>query len=67
LQEKRTDWITFVAEYRDGSFDRFAVDPFTLLRDNYIARNDVRERQEEGSLKLGEIVQVYRDRRLVAS
>ena len=24
----------FVARYRDGSLDRFAVDPFTLLRGN---------------------------------
>jgi hypothetical protein len=67
LQEKHTDWLTFVAQYRDGSFDYFAVDPFTLLSDNYIACNDARERQEEGSLKLGEIVLVYRDRRLLAS
>jgi hypothetical protein len=57
----------FVAQYRDGSFDRFAVDPFTLLRDDYIVCEDVRERQEQGSLKLGEIVLVYRDRRLLAS
>jgi hypothetical protein len=67
LQEKHTDWLTFVVQYRDGSFDRFAVDPFTLLSDNYVACDDARERQEEGSLKLGEIVLVYRDRRLVAS
>jgi hypothetical protein len=67
LQEKHTDWLTFVAQYRDGSFDHFAVDPFTLLSDNYIACDDARERQEEGSLKLGEIVLVYRDRRLLAS
>ena len=67
LQEKHTDWFTFVAQYRDGSFDRFAVDPFTLLRGNYTTCDDARARQEEGSLKLGEIVLVYRDRRLVTS
>jgi hypothetical protein len=67
LQENRTDWLTFVAKYRDGSFQRFAVDPFTILRDDYTACNDVRERQEAGSLKLGEIVQVYRERRRMAS
>jgi hypothetical protein len=39
--------------------DRFAVDPFTVLRGNYIAGNDARKRQEEGNLKLGEIVLVY--------
>jgi hypothetical protein len=61
LQEERTDWLTFVARYRDGSLDRFAVDPFTVLRGNYIAGNDARKRQEEGNLKLGEIVLVYRD------
>ena len=53
--------------HRDGSFDRFAVDPFTLLRGNYTACDDARARQQEGSLKLGEIVLVYRDRRLVTS
>jgi hypothetical protein len=66
LQEERTDWLTFVARYRDGSLDRFAVDPFTVLIDNYVAGNDARKRQEEGSLKLGEIVLVYRDRRLLS-
>jgi hypothetical protein len=64
LQQKRTDWLTFVARYRDGSLDRFAVDPFVLLRGSYIPGNDARRRQEAGSLKLGEIVLVYRDRRL---
>ena len=34
-------------------------------RGNYIAGNDARKRQEEGNLKLGEIVLVYRDRRLL--
>ena len=67
MQEKHTDWLTFVAQYRDGSLDCFAVDPFTLLRANYVACEYARERQEQGSLKLGEIVLVYRDRRLLAS
>lgn len=49
MQEERTDWLTFVARYRDGSLDRFAVDPFTVLRGNYIAGNDARKRQEEGT------------------
>jgi hypothetical protein len=66
-QEKRTDWLVFVAQYRDGSFGRFIVDAFTLLRGNYSACDAAWERQVEGSLKLGEIVLVYRDRRLVAS
>jgi hypothetical protein len=60
LQEKHTDWFTFVAQYRDGSFDRFAVDPFTLLRGNHTAFDDARARQEEGSLKLGECLGVPR-------
>jgi hypothetical protein len=64
LQEERSDWLTFVARYGDGSLDRFVVDPLTVLRGNYVASNDARKRQEEGSLKLGEIVLVYRDRRL---
>ena len=67
MQERPTDWFTFVAQYRDGTFDRFAVDPFTLLRGNYTACDDARARLQEGSLKLGEIVLVYRDRRRVAS
>lgn len=65
MREESTDCLTFVARYGDGSLDRFAVDPFTVLRGNYVARNDARKRQEEGSLKLGEIVLVYRDRRLL--
>jgi len=65
MKEDRKDWLMFVARYRDGSLDRFAVDPFTLLRGNYVAGNDARKRQEEGSLKLGEIVLVYRDRRFM--
>jgi hypothetical protein len=65
LPEEPTDWLRFVARYCDGSLDRFAVDPFVVLRGNYIACNDARKRQEDGSLKLGEIVLVYRDRRFV--
>jgi hypothetical protein len=67
LQEKHTDWLAFVAQYHDGSLGRFAVDAFTLLRGNYRACDAALERQAEGSLKLGEIVLVYRDRRLVTS
>lgn len=52
MQEKHTDWLTFVAQYRDGSFDHFAVDPFTLLSDNYIACDDARERQKEGAAEI---------------
>jgi hypothetical protein len=66
LIEACTDWLTFVAQYRDGSFQRFLVSPFSILRDNYTAFNDVRERQEKGSLKLGHVVQVYRERRRMA-
>jgi hypothetical protein len=67
LQEKHTDWLAFVAQYHDGSFGKFAVDALTLLRGDYRACDAARQRQEEGHLKLGEIVLVYRDRRLVAS
>jgi hypothetical protein len=67
LQEERSDWLTFVARYGDGSLDRFAVDPFTILRGNYVASNDARKRQEEGSLKLGEIVLVYRERAVMSA
>ena len=64
MQERPTNWLTFVARYRDGSLERFAVDAFTLLRGNYTACDDAGKQQEEGSLKLGEIVLVYRDRGL---
>jgi hypothetical protein len=37
LQEKHIDWLAFIAQYHDGSFGRFAVDAFTLLRGNYRA------------------------------
>ena len=67
MKEKHTEWLAFVAQYRDGSFGRFAVDAFTLLRSNYRACDAARERQEEGSLELGEIVLVYRDRRLLGT
>ena len=67
MKEKHTEWLAFVARYRDGSFGRFAVDAFTLLRSNYRACDAARERQEEGSLELGEIVLVYRDRRLLGT
>ena len=64
--ERRPHGLAHVrCRYRDWSLDRFAVDPFTLLRGNYVAGNDARKRQEEGSLKLGEIVLVYRDRRFM--
>jgi hypothetical protein len=56
--------ITFVAEYRDGSFDRFGIDPFTLLSGKRVALVIAREQQEEGTLKPGAIVSVHRDRRL---
>lgn len=65
MRGERADWLTFVARYRDGSLDSFAVDPLSVLRDSYIAADEARKRQEEGSLKLGEIVLVYRDRRLL--
>ena len=67
MQEKHTDWLAFVARYRDGSFGRFAVDAITLLRGNYRGCDAARERQEEETLKLGEIVLVYRDRRLLGT
>jgi hypothetical protein len=65
LQEGPTNWLTFVARYRDGSLERFAVDAFTLLRGNYTACDDAGKQQEKGSLKLGEIVLVYHDRGFV--
>jgi len=57
------DRVTFVAEYRDGSVARFDIDPWTLRNGHWVARIIARERQEEGSLKPGEIVRVYPDRR----
>ena len=66
MRDKHTDWLAFVAQYHDGSFGEFAVDALTLLRGNYRACDAARQRQKEGRLKLGEIVLVYRDRRLAA-
>jgi hypothetical protein len=31
---KETDRVTFVAEYRDGTFARFDIDPWTLRGGN---------------------------------
>ena len=53
----------FIAEYRDGSVARFEIDPWTLRNGHWVARIIARERQEQGSLKPGEIVRVYPDRR----
>jgi hypothetical protein len=65
LPEKSAHYLTFVAQYRDGFFDRFAIDPLMLLRENYNSADDVRARQQQGSLKLGEVILVYRDRQLL--
>jgi hypothetical protein len=62
-KRKETGRVTFVAEYRDGSVARFDIDPWTLRNGHWVARIIARERQEEGSLKPGEIVRVYPDRR----
>ena len=61
--KKETDRVTFIAEYRDGSVARFEIDPWTLRNGHWVARIIARERQEQGSLKPGEIVRVYPDRR----
>ena len=59
-KRKETDRVTFIAEYRDGSVARFDIDP---RNGHWVARIIARERQEQGSLKPGEIVRVYPDRR----
>jgi hypothetical protein len=58
-KRKETDRVTFIAEYRDGSVARFDIDPWTLRNGHWVARIIARERQEQGSLKPGEIVRVY--------
>ena len=60
---KETDQVTFVAEYRDGTFAHFDIDPWTLRGGNWVARIIARERQQDGSLKPGEIIRVYPARR----
>ena len=62
-KRKETDKVTFIAEYRDGSVARFDIDPWTLRNGHWVARIIARERQEQGSLKPGEIVRMYPDRR----
>ena len=62
-KRKETDKVTFIAEYRDGSVARFDIDPWTLRNGHWVARIIARERQEQGSLKPGEIVRVYPERR----
>jgi hypothetical protein len=49
---KETDRVTFVAEYRDGTFARFDIDAWTLRSGDWVARIIARERQQDGSLKL---------------
>ncbi len=53
--------IIFVAEYDDGSTEHFEIPSTTLARGDQVALTIARERQEDGLLKLGKIVRVYRD------
>ena len=60
--ESKARWITFIAEYRDGTLARFAIDPRMLKSGDHVARASAGERQEKGSLKPGDITLVYRAR-----
>ena len=58
--------IVFIAEYEDGSKERFDIDRFTLGRGDHVARVVAGELQrepiwKERRLKPGNIVRVYRD------
>lgn len=58
--KKRTDDVAFVAEYDDGSEDRFSVDSFTLRGSDAIAKIIAGQWQAGGRLKPGKIVRVRR-------
>ena len=53
--------IRFVAEYEDGSKERFDIPLGEMQRGEHLARTIAREYQKRGRLKLGKIVKVYRD------
>jgi hypothetical protein len=57
------NWINFIAEYEDGTTERFRIDRSTLSQGDHVARTIARERQEAGQLKPGKILKVYRERR----
>ena len=41
--DTKPHWITFVAEYKDGTKDYFQIDPGTLERGDHVARIIARE------------------------
>jgi hypothetical protein len=53
--------IIFFAEYDDGSTEHFEIPSTALARGDHVALMIARESQQEGRLKLGKIVRVYRD------
>jgi hypothetical protein len=58
--DTKPHWVTFVAEYKDGTKEYFRIDPGTLERGDHVARIIAREWQVEGKLKKDEINRVYR-------
>jgi hypothetical protein len=53
--------VQFIAEYADGTKATFIIDCWTLQAGDHVLRSIARERQIDGSLKVGNIVKVYRD------
>jgi hypothetical protein len=60
LKRRRTDPANFVAEYDDGSEEAFGADPKRVIFGEHIATLIALELQDEGRLKLGNIVRTYR-------
>ncbi len=57
----KEDWITFLAEYDDGTQEPFQIDQVTLRSGDHVAPTIAREKQQEGLLKPGTICKVYRE------
>ena len=60
LKRRRTDPITFVAEYDDGYSEHFDVSRFLLARGDHVGIFVALELQDLGYLKPGSIVRAYR-------
>jgi hypothetical protein len=60
LKRRRSDPANFIAEYEDGSEEAFGADPKRVVRGEHIATLVAIELQDEGRLKLGNIIRTYR-------
>lgn len=58
-KRRRTDPVTFIAEYDDGSGELFDMDRFRLVRGDHVGILVAAELQDIGQLKPGNIVRTY--------